>query len=54
MPTSTDGQPDPTVSQDEAQTTSAQQQDAQPVLEDLEAENTEELASVKGGLRPYA
>jgi hypothetical protein len=57
MPTSTDGQQDPTASQDDAQAKSTQQQDGQPetVLEDLELESTEELESVKGGFRsPYA
>jgi hypothetical protein len=57
MPASTDGQQDPTVSQDDAQNKSTQQQDSQPetVLEDLELESKEELESVKGGFRsPYA
>jgi hypothetical protein len=57
MPASTDGHQDPTVSQDDAQDKSTQQQDSQPetMLEDLELESKEELESVKGGFRsPYA
>jgi hypothetical protein len=57
MPTSTEGQQDPTASRDEAQNTSARQQDGQPetLLEDLEPKSKEELESVKGGFRsPYA